>query len=170
VDRLTDLVGRGIAWFTIVMALTTVLIVVLRYAFNQGAIVLQESVIYMHALVLMLGIPYALKGDRHVRVDLIYARLPKRSRILVNVVGHLICLLPVCVFILWFSAGYVLSAWRVLEGSPEVGGIPAVFLLKTLIPTMAALLLLQGIAESARGILSLRGHSGERACEHAAER
>lgn len=147
------------------MALTTMLIVVLRYAFNQGAIVLQESVIYMHALVLMLGIPYALKEDRHVRVDLIYTRLTERSRILINVVGHLVCLVPVCVFILYFSAGYVLSAWRVLERSPEVGGIPGVFLLKTLIPIMAAALLLQGIAEAARGLLSLR----ERAREHARE-
>ncbi|MCZ6711592.1 MAG: TRAP transporter small permease subunit [Gammaproteobacteria bacterium] len=147
------------------MALTTMLIVVLRYAFNQGAIVLQESVIYMHALVLMLGIPYALKEDRHVRVDLIYTRLTERSRILINVIGHLVCLVPVCVFILYFSAGYVLSAWRVLERSPEVGGIPGVFLLKTLIPIMAAVLLLQGIAEAARGLLSLR----ERAREHTRE-
>jgi len=141
------------------MAFVTVLIVVLRYAFSQGAIVLQESVIYMHALVVMLGIPYALKEDRHVRVDLIYARLTERSRIYIDVIGHLICLVPVCVCVVYFSASYVLSSWRVLEGSPEVGGIPGMFLLKSLIPIMAASLLVQGLAEAARGILRIRGHS-----------
>ena len=110
----------------------------LRYAFNEGAIMLQESVIYMHALVFMLGIPYALKENQHVRVDLIYARLGERQRTLIDIVGHLTCLLPVCVFILYFSFGYVINSWQVLEGSPEVGGIPGVFLLKTLIPIMAA--------------------------------
>ena len=138
------------------MALVTVLIVVLRYAFSEGAIVLQESVIYMHGLVLMLGIPYALKENRHVRVDLIYARLGERARAWIDLIGHLTCLVPVCVFILYFSAGYVQSSWQVLEGSPEVGGIPAIFLLKTSIPVMAAGLLLQGLAESARGILRIR--------------
>jgi TRAP-type mannitol/chloroaromatic compound transport system permease small subunit len=124
-------VGRASAWLTFAMALVTVFIVVLRYAFNQGAIVLQESVIYMHGVVFMLGIAYALKEDRHVRVDLVYSRLTKRSKITIDVVGHLLCLVPVCAFIVYFSARYVANAWRVLEGSPEVGGIPGVFLLKT---------------------------------------
>lgn len=135
------------------MALVTVLIVVLRYAFNEGAIVLQESVIYMHAVVFMLAIPYALKHDQHVRVDLIYARLTPRTRGQVDLVGHVLFLLPVCGLVLYSSANYVLGSWRVLEGSPEVGGIPGIFLLKTLIPVMAATLLLQGLAEIARGIL-----------------
>lgn len=145
------------------MAFVTVLIVVLRYALNEGAIALQESVIYMHGLVFMLGIPYALKEGRHVRVDLIYARLTVRSRIYVDVAGHLLCLVPVCAFILYFSASYVLSSWRVLEGSPEVGGIQGIFLLKTLILIMPAALLCQGMAEAARGILALRAPSIEAA-------
>jgi TRAP-type mannitol/chloroaromatic compound transport system permease small subunit len=148
-------VGGAVAWLTFLMAFVTVLIVVLRYAFNEGAIMLQESVIYMHGLVFMLGIPYALKQGRHVRVDLIHARLTQRSRIYIDVVGHLLCLVPVCGFVVYFSAGYVSSSWRVLEGSPEVGGIQGIFLLKTLIPITAVALLLQGLAEAARGILRL---------------
>jgi TRAP-type mannitol/chloroaromatic compound transport system permease small subunit len=156
VDRFTNGVGRGVAWLTALMALVTVTIVVLRYAFNQGAIVLQESVIYMHGVVLMLGIPYALKENRHVRVDLIYARLSDRGRTLVDVVGHLLLLVPVCGFVVYFSSAYVISSWRVLEGSPEVGGIQGIFLLKTLIPIMAMALMAQGLAETARGILKIR--------------
>jgi len=149
------------AWLTFLMALVTVLIVVLRYAFSEGAIMLQESVIYMHSLVFMLAIPYALRHDRHVRVDLVYARLAPRTRTWVDLVGHLIFLLPVCGLILYTSVSYVGSSWRVLEGSPEVGGIPAIFLLKTLIPIMAATLLTQGLAEIARAVLVLGGRGSD---------
>jgi TRAP-type mannitol/chloroaromatic compound transport system permease small subunit len=138
------------------MALVTALIVVLRYALNEGTIVLQESVVYLHGCAFMLGIAYAFRHDRHVRVDLIYSKLNRRTQLCIDMIGNLVCLVPVCIFIVYFSASYVISSWEVLEGSPEVGGIPGIFLLKTLIPVMAATLLAQGLAEVARGILDLR--------------
>jgi TRAP-type mannitol/chloroaromatic compound transport system permease small subunit len=140
------------------MVLATVTVVVLRYAFDRGAIVLQESVMYMHGLAFMLGIPYALKADAHVRVDLVYGRLGPRARAAVNLAGHLLFLFPVSITIILFSYGYVASSWRILERSAEVGGIPGVFLLKTLIPLMAGLLLLQGVAEVGRALAVLRGN------------
>jgi TRAP-type mannitol/chloroaromatic compound transport system permease small subunit len=115
----------------------------------------------MHGVVFMMGIPYALKENRHVRVDLIYARLSEHARTRINMIGHVLCLIPVCVLILYFAIPYVFASWRVLESSPEVGGIPAVFLLKTLIPIAAVALLLQGVAEIARGALKIRGHITE---------
>ena len=160
IDRLTDVIGRTTAWLTGLMGLVTVLIVVLRYAFDQGAIVLQEAVMYMHGFVFMLGIPYALKTNAHVRVDLIYSRLSASQKALIDLTGHIVFLIPVCVFILVYSQGYVASSWRVLEGSAEVGGIPAVFILKSLIPVMAVLLLLQGIAECFRAFHEIRNRHG----------
>jgi TRAP-type mannitol/chloroaromatic compound transport system permease small subunit len=142
------------------MVLATVLVVVLRYALNQGSIVLQETVLYLHGITFMLGIPYALKHDTHVRVDLVYSRLGPRSRALINLSGHLLFLVPVSVAIIVLSHTYVSNAWRILERSPEVGGLPAVFLLKSLIPLMAVLLLLQGVAEITRCVLQLRKHRG----------
>ena len=138
------------------MVIVTVAVVLLRYGLATSSIFLQESVLYMHGLVLMLGISYALKHDRHVRVDILYARMSDRHRTLVDLFGHLFFLLPVSALILWTSVPYARGAWRVLEGSSEVGGIPAVFLLKTLIPTMALLLALQGAAEIARAVQRLR--------------
>lgn len=138
------------------MVVITVVVVVLRYAFDGGSIRLQESVLYLHALVFLLGIPYALKHDAHVRVDIVYARLEPRRRAMVDLAGHVLFLVPVCLAILYYSQPYVARSWRILEGSPEVGGIPAVFLLKTLIPVTAVLLLLQGLAEIARCIRTLR--------------
>lgn len=138
------------------MVAATLLVVVLRYALSQGSILLQESIMYLHALVFMLGIPYALKTNAHVRVDVVYSRLSPRGRALVDLLGHLLFLTPVAVTILVFSRTYVVSAWRILEGSSEVGGLPGVFLLKTLIPLAALLLLLQGLAEILRCLVLLR--------------
>jgi TRAP-type mannitol/chloroaromatic compound transport system permease small subunit len=155
-DSTTEVLGRTVAWLTVTMVIATVIVVLLRYGLDTGAIALQESVTYMHACVFMLGIPYALKHSGHVRVDIFYARLSDRHRTMIDLAGHLVFLVPVAVLVLVTSLDYVAAAWRVREGSPEVGGIPAVYALKTLIPVMASTLLLQGIAEIARAALSLR--------------
>ncbi|MEE8300836.1 MAG: TRAP transporter small permease subunit [Candidatus Tectomicrobia bacterium] len=148
--------GRAVAWLTAAMVVVTVVVVGLRYGLATSSIFLQESVMYMHGAVLMLGISYALKENRHVRVDIFYARMSERRQALVDVTGHLLFLLPVSLLIFWTSLPYVANAWRVLEGSSEVGGVPAVFLLKTLIPIMALLLGLQGLNEIVRGVQRLR--------------
>lgn len=147
IDHLNDKLAHAVRWLALAMVLITVLVVVLRYVFETGAIALQEAVMYMHGLLFLLGIPYGLKQNTHVRVDMIYSRLkPSRQR-WVDLGGHVLLLLPVSAFIFVTSLPYVTASWRVLEGSAEVGGIPAVFLLKTLIPVMAALLFLQGLSE-----------------------
>lgn len=143
------------------MAVTTLTVVILRYVFNTGSIIAQESIMYMHAVVFMLGIPYALKHNAHVRVDVFAERLGQRGRAWVDVLGHLLFLLPVCLTIIYFSLPYVAASWRVLERSTEVGGIPALFALKTLIPLTATLLLLQGLAEVVRLISQLKASHRE---------
>jgi len=155
-DAISNWLGRSLAWLTLCMVIATTLVVVLRYAFDMGAIALQESITYMHGLVFMLGISYALKQDGHVRVDVIYARLNQRHKALVNLFGHVVFLLPLGLTVLISSAQFVINSWRVLEGSSEVGGIPAVFLLKSLIPLMALLLLLQGVSEFLKSLQALR--------------
>jgi len=158
IDRLNDTIGRAVAWCMLLMALLTVSVVVLRYVFDQGTLVLQESVLYLHGIAFMLAIPHTLKQGGHVRVDLIYGRLTLQSRALVDLIGHIVLLLPVSAFLFWSSLPYVASSWRTLEGSGDVGGIPAIFLLKTIIPVMAMLLFLQGVAECARCIRTWRGN------------
>lgn len=144
------------AWLTLLMGAITFAVVLFRYGFNLGAIAAQESVIYLHATAFMLGIPYTLKQDEHVRVDVFYSRLSTVGRARVNLLGHCLLLGPTALALLWLSLPYVAASWRVFEGSSEVGGIPAVFLLKTLIPVMCVLLLLQGLAESLRALHIIR--------------
>ncbi len=126
------------------MALLTLTVVVFRYAFNVSTLILQETVLYLHGIAFMLAIPYTLKQGGHVRVGLIYGRLSTRQQALVDLIGHLLLLLPVSVFLFWSSLPYVASAWRTLEGSGDTGGLPAIFLLKPNIPVMSPRLFRSG--------------------------
>lgn len=164
IDALTDLLGRSIAWCALLMVLLTLVVVALRYLFDQGSILLQESVMYFHALLFMLGIPYALRHDGHVRVDVLSSRLTPHRRAILELVGHVVFMLPLTGTVIVTSLPYVAASWRVLEGSGEVGGVPAVFLLKTLIPVTAALLTLQTLAEICRRAAELRALRSAAGC------
>lgn len=155
IDAFTEYAGKLLAWLSLLMAALTALIVVLRYGFNIGSITSQEAVIYMHGSLFMLGAAYTLKTEGHVRVDIFYQRFSRRTRAWVNSLGGIVFLLPLCLFIFGVSWDYVAQSWAIRETSPEPGGIPAVFLLKTLLPIMALNLLLQGTAEILRNALIL---------------
>jgi len=157
IDRFTESCGNYIAWLTVVMMAVMFTSVVLRYLFQIGFVVLDESVIYMHSIVFMLGAAFTLKRGGHVRVDIFYNQLTNIGKARVDFLGTLFLLLPVCIFIGGISWEYVAASWRVLETSPQVGGIPALFLLKTLILLMSILLVTQGIAELIRNALILTG-------------
>ena len=157
INKIVDAIGGAVAWLNLGMVGITCLVVTLRYAFEIGTIFLQESVVYLHGTAFLVGLSYALQHDAHVRVDIIYSRLQRRTQALVNGLGHILLLMPLCVAIIWFSWDYTISAWAVLEGSSEVAGVPAVFLLKSLIPVSALLLLLQAGALGWQELRSLRG-------------
>ncbi len=154
-DRLSLGLAMAVRWLGLLMVVVTLLVVLLRYFFNTGAIMLQESVIYMHGIFFLLGIPYGLYANSHVRVDLLYSGMNPRTRALVDACGHLLLLLPLSVMVFVTSLPYVAASWRVLEGSAEVGGLPALFLLKTLIPITAALMFLQGLSELTKRVFEL---------------
>jgi TRAP-type mannitol/chloroaromatic compound transport system permease small subunit len=156
-ERFIDRLGRAVAWLGLGMVVTTFGVVVLRYAFSVGSVALQEAVAYMHAALFMLGASYALLHDGHVRVDVLYRGWSLRARAWVDLAGTVLLLLPFCAFTLGVSFDYVASSWALLEGSAEAGGLPGVFLLKSLIPVMAALLVLAGAARAARCVVILRG-------------
>ena len=160
IDIFTDRCGRLLAWLVLAMALLTTIVVVLRYGFNTGSIMAQEAVTYTHGCLFMLGAAYALKSGAHVRVDIFYRSFSERGRAWVNSLGGIVFLMPLCAFIGVSSWSYVTESWAILETSPEPGGIPAVFLLKSLLPLMAVNLFLQGLAETLRSALVLVAEPG----------
>ena len=156
-ESISEWCGRGIAWLTLLMVIVTFLVVILRYLFDIGWIAMQESITYMHAMVFLVGASYTLKHNGHVRVDIFYRKMSVRKQAWVDLLGSLFLLLPVCLFIFWSSWEYVRTSWHYLEGSPEAGGLNAVYLLKTLLLLMPALMILQGTAQFLQNLLKLRG-------------
>lgn len=156
-DGFTEITGRTLAWLNIGMVVLTFAVVVMRYLFNNSSIFMQEGVMYMHSIVFLLASAYTLKHNEHVRVDILYQRLGGKGKALVDLLGTLLLLLPVIIFILISSWNYVERSWAIMETSPETSGIPAVFLLKSLIPAMCVLMIIQAVAEVMRNIAVLAG-------------
>ena len=156
-QNINNTIGKAISWLTLLMVLLTLIIVVLRYGFNIGWIAVQESVDYMHALVFMLGIAYTMKHDGHVRVDVFYTNFTEVKKAWVDVIGHITMLIPMCLFILYSSFDYVMSSWHLLEESRETGGLPLVYLLKSIIPLMAFLLILEAINSIVSNVKTIKG-------------
>ena len=155
IEAFIEWTGRTVSWLTLAMVLVTFLVVVLRYTFDIGWIALQEATRYMHALVFLTGAAYTLKHNEHVRVDILYQKLSPRGQAWIDCLGHIFILLPVMLFIFWISWDYIKASWDVLESSRETGGLPGVYLLKSCILLMSALLILQSIALTLRAINTL---------------
>jgi TRAP-type mannitol/chloroaromatic compound transport system permease small subunit len=155
IDRYTERCGSLLAWLCLAMTLVTCAVVLLRYGFSIGSVASQESVTYMHACLFMLAAAFTLKRGGHVRVDIFYRTYSARTKAWVDALGTIIFLLPFCIFIIGSSWQFVSDAWAIREGSAEPGGIPAIYLLKTLIPLLAFNLALQGLAELLRNALFL---------------
>jgi TRAP-type mannitol/chloroaromatic compound transport system permease small subunit len=146
----------AVSWFTLLMALVTLLIVVLRYGFETGWIAMQESVLYLHAAVFLLGSAHTLKVDEHVRVDIYYRKMSPKRKALVNLGGTLLLALPVNIFIFMMSWDYVIDSWQLLESSQQSGGLPAVFILKSFILVFATTMVLQCIAEALTSLCQVK--------------
>lgn len=157
IDRLNLHVGRAIAWTALAMVLVQFTVVLMRYVFGVGSIWLQESVIYFHALLFMVGAGYTLLHGGHVRVDIFYREASDKYKAIVDLGGVILLLLPVCALILITAFPYVSASWRILEQSTETSGIPAVYLLKTLILVFGGLLAVQGLSLACRSLLVLMG-------------
>lgn len=146
IDGMNRAVAAGVRWLALLMVLVQFCIVIGRYVFGVNSIAAQESVLYMHATLFMLGAGFTLLVDKHVRVDVIYARVSDKARRRIDLFGHLFLLMPSMTALLYWSWPSVRNSWRILEGPISVGGIEAVFLLKSLIPAFCILILLQSLA------------------------
>jgi len=156
IDRLNTAIGHSVAWLALAIVLLQFALVVLRYVFDAGSIWLAESVIYAHATLFLLAAAWTLREGGHVRVDIFYVDAAPRCKALIDLCGAVFLLLPFTLVLLWLSLPYAQRSWAILERSQETSGIPAVFLLKSLIPLFALLLALQGVAQAIRAAAVLR--------------
>ena len=146
IDAINEHIGNLVAWLVGAMIILTFSVAFMRYGFNIGSIAMQESVVYLHSIVFMLALAYTYKHNEHVRVDIFYSSFDPIKKAWVDLLGSIFLLLPICFYLIFISWEYAAKSWALLEGSPEAGGLPLLFILKTLIPLMPALLGLQGIS------------------------
>ncbi len=154
-ERINRSVGAFIRWFVLLMVLIQFAVVIMRYALGYSSIAVNESVLYLHAAVFMLGAGYTLLIDGHVRVDIFYAKANRRRQAGIDVLGHLLLLMPAMLTLLYWSWPSVYNAWKIKEGAISVGGIPATWVMKLLIPAFCLLLLIQSLACLLRNLLKL---------------
>lgn len=155
IDRVNTGLGHAVAWTAPGLVAVQFAAVVLRYVFGLGWIWIEESIVYLHATLFMAGAAYTLLRDGHVRLDIFYRDATPRAHAWVDLLGSLVFLIPFATLIVIESWPYVSASWAIFEGSPETSGIPAVFLLKSLIPLFAVTVGLQGLSLAVTSALAL---------------
>ncbi len=158
IDRISHATGKLVAWLTLLMVVVTCIIVVMRYVFDAGLIWMQESVIWMHGTVFMLGAAYTLLHEDHVRVDVFYRAMSERRRAWVDLIGVVIFLLPLCMLLAVKSYDFAAFSWSIQEASRESGGLPypLVSILKSVLIVMPIAVGLQGISLLLRSVATIR--------------
>ena len=157
IDWINEKVGFADSWLTTVLVILVCFDVFTRYVLDHSLVAVQELEWHLFAVIFLLGAAYTLKHDRHVRVDLFYARMGPKGKAWVNLLGSLLFLIPFCGFVIWASLDYIRFSYIDGEGSPNPGGLPGRYVLKACIPLAFGLLLLQGLATAGRSLLTILG-------------
>lgn len=158
IDKINDYVGRFVSWITALLVLVVFTDVVMRYLFNTSYVFVQELEWHLFGFIFLIGAGYTLLQNGHVRVDIIYQRLGAKAQAWINLLGTIIFLFPGCFLIIITSLKFVDNSFSVLEGSPDPGGIPLRFILKSCIPVGFSLILLQGLSLLINSLLIIGGH------------
>ena len=164
IDRLNDRIGSAIQWLALVMVIIGAFNAVARYAGRYTGLSLSSNAYlelqwYLFSLVFLMGAAYGLNHDYHVRVDVLYARLGRRGRAWIDLIGSTFFLAPFAFVMLWVSWGPVANSWAILETSPDPGGLPR-YPIKTVILVSFFLLLLQAISQIVKNAAILEEPAG----------
>ncbi|MDJ1180065.1 TRAP transporter small permease subunit [Roseofilum sp. BLCC_M91] len=156
IDRLNEGIGRAAYWLTLVMVGVGAWNVFGRYVGraigqNLSSNALLEIQWYLFDLVFLLGAAYTLKHNNHVRVDVLQSRLNPKQKAWIDLVGSLFFLIPFCTMIIFYSTGAVVNSWKLLENSPDPGGLVR-YPIKTMILVSFGLLILQGISQGIKNL------------------
>ncbi|MEO9965334.1 MAG: TRAP transporter small permease subunit [Reichenbachiella sp.] len=155
IDHFTEQTGKYVSWISLILVALIGVDVVLRYAFSWSSSANQELEWHLFAALFLLGSAYALKHDKHVRVDVFYSRFSDTKKAWVNLIGTMIFLIPFCIVMIKTSIPFVIDAWYISESSPEPGGLPHRFIVKSTIPLGALLLLIQAIAQGLKALSTI---------------
>lgn len=158
VDGLNGKIGHLVGWITTLMVLTVFYDTIMRYAFNKGNVALQELEWHLFSMVFLIGAAYTLKQGGHVRVDILFISFSKKTKAWVDFLGTLIFLIPFSIMVIYSTQKFVGNSWEFREISPDPGGLPARYILKSMIPLGFFLLILQGLSEACKNLMVITGY------------
>lgn len=156
IDRMNGFIGKSVAWLILASILISAINAVTRKAFNLSSNAWLEAQWYLFSAAFLLASAWTLMSNEHVRVDLFYSRISRRSQIIVDIIGTILFLLPFCVVVVWLSWPVFLAKFASGETSNNTGGL-VLWPAWLLIPIGYTLLGLQGISELIKRIAWLRG-------------
>ncbi len=142
-NRFNEIIGSATSWLCSVMVLVVCYDVFARYVLKKSSVAVQEIEWHLFAVIFLVGAAYTLKHDKHVRVDIIYTKLPLKARAWINFLGSLLFLIPFAALIIWSSRHFVINSFLIKEISSDPGGLPGRFILKAIIPFGSILLFMQ---------------------------
>ena len=146
-DNINRYTGYLCAFLVVLMTVNVFIVVFLRYLFGISFIWLQETYVWMHAYIFMVGAGFTYLNDAHVRIDIIYRSSSKVYKAIVDLVGNIFLLIPF-LYIIWsYSFPFVYKSFQINEVSREAGGLPMLFLLKAAILIFAFLLFIQALSK-----------------------
>jgi len=158
INRLSGAFGWLAGWLCVAMIVVVFIDVVARYAFSAGSIAMQELEWHLFAAMFLLGAAYTMREDANVRVDVFYARMSARRKAVVDILGTLLFVIPMCSLILYSSYDFVTYSWKIQEVSTDPGGLPYRFAFKALLPLAYLLVLMQSLAVISRNLRLLLGN------------
>lgn len=156
INRLNEWIGKTVSWLTFALVLLIGIDVLMRYLFKNSQVWVGELEWHLFSLIFLLGAGYALKHDKHVRVDLFYEKFSPKTKAWINLVGSVLFLLPWCVFVVYASTKFAWFSWLINETSDQPNGLPMRFLIKSAISLGFVFLFLQGIAVVLESIKTIR--------------
>jgi len=159
INRLNERVGVLTSWLTALLVIVVSYDVCVRYLFGESSAGLQEFEWHLFALIFLLGAAYTLNVDEHVRVDVFYARFSIKNKALINFLGSIFLLIPFCIIVIISSQDFVSISFRMGETSPDSGGLPARYILKSFIPISFFFLLLEGISFALKSFIQIKSKS-----------
>ncbi len=154
IDALNEKFGFIANYFVLFAALISAGNAASRYLFSESSNGWLEIQWYMFAAMVLLGAPYTLKMNEHVRVDLVYGMVSERTRIWIDIIGGFLFLLPICIILTYFTWPWFVDSWKLNEASSNAGGLLR-WPVKLLLPVGFFLMALQGVSEIIKRIAAL---------------
>jgi TRAP-type mannitol/chloroaromatic compound transport system permease small subunit len=160
IDRLNAWLGRWLAWLIVVAVLISSVNAIVRKLADTSSNAWLELQWVLFGVVFLLCSPWTLLSNEHIRIDIVSNLLSKRVRDVIDVIGHLFFLMPVCIVMLYTSVPFFWNSFRIQELSANAGGL-ILWPSKLLVPLGFGLLLIQGISELIKRIAIMNGSLAE---------